>query len=388
VVGKPKGRRVAVWRDTFAPYSETFIWDELRHHVRYAATVFAWERLNADRFPWDDVVTFDGDSMLGRIEQAVYRSTSLSPRFVAAVRRGGYSLVHAHFGTAGVRALPYIEMAGLPSITMFHGGDLSRLAGPAAREPANWLLAALAPRLFRRSELILAASEDLQHNLVAAGCPAEKVRLFRLGIDLTQFAPRRDPGLTKDVHVIMIGRLVPKKGFDDALRALGQHLDRAFRVTLVGEGPLRSYLEAVATQSGLSSRVRFAGAVSHGEVRSLLTTADLIVTPSVVTPSGDRDSGLIVLKEAAATGLPAVGTIHGGLPEIIEDGETGYLVPEHDIDALADRIGRLLGDAERRRRMGIAARAKMEREYDIRHRVAALEDLYDEVVETHRSQSR
>jgi colanic acid/amylovoran biosynthesis glycosyltransferase len=378
---------VAVWRDTFAPYSETFIWDELRHHERYRATVFAWERLNADRFPWEDVVTFDGGSRLGRIERAVYRGTSLSPRFAMAMRRGRYALVHSHFGTAGVRALPYIEMLGLPSITMFHGGDFSRLAGPAAREPHNWLLAAAAPRLFRRSDVVLAASEDLRRNLVAAGCPAHKVRVFRLGIDLTKFAlVRRDTRSdgNSQLQVVMVGRLVPKKGFDDALRALGQHRDVEFRVTIVGEGPLRPYLEAVAGQVGLSSRVHFAGSVAHAEVNRLLSTADLMLAPSVVTPSGDRDSGLIVLKEAAATGLPAVGTIHGGLPEIIDDGETGYLVPEHDIEALADRIGRLLRDGERRTAMGLAARAKMEREYDIRDRVAALEEIYDEVVESHR----
>lgn len=378
---------MAVWRDTFAPYSETFIWDELRHHVRYRATVFAWERLNEDRFPWNDVVAFDGTSRLGRAERALYRGTGLSPRFALAMRRGRFSLVHAHFGTAGVRALPQVEMFGLPFITMFHGGDLSRLAGPAAREPGNWLMAAAAPLLFRRCDLVLAASEDLRRNLAAAGCPEHKLRVFRLGIDLGAFVPasRSSGGL----HVVMVGRLVPKKGFDDGLRALGRHTHVDFRVTILGDGPLRGYLETVAKKVGLSDRVRFAGAVAHSEVKQTLATADLVVAPSVVTPAGDRDSGLIVLKEAAATGVPAVGTVHGGLPEIIDDGETGYLVPEHDVDALTERIGRLLRDTDQRVQMGRAARAKMEREYDIRERVAALETLYDEVVETRRSaQSR
>lgn len=369
---------MAVWRDTFAPYSETFIWDELRHHVRYEATVFAWKRLNADRFPWDDVVTFDDSSVLGRAEQAAYRATNVSPRFARALRRGRYALVHAHFGTAGVRALPYAEMFGLPLVTMFHGGDLSRLFGPLSRKPANWLLAAAAPRLFRRCALVLAASEELRNRLAEAGCPEHKLRVFRLGIDLSRFEPR--PRSSDTAHVVMLGRLVPKKAFDDGLRALGRHRDLAFRVTIVGDGPLRSYLQSVARQAGIDERVRFAGAVPHSEVRRTLADADLVIAPSVVTPAGDRDSGLIVLKEAAATGLAAVGTLHGGLPEIIDDAETGYLVPEHDIDALAERVGELLRDRKRREAMGAAARAKMEREYDIVERVAALEELYDEVV--------
>jgi colanic acid/amylovoran biosynthesis glycosyltransferase len=89
----------------------------------------------------------------------------------------------------------------------------------------------------------------------------------------------------------------------------------------------------------------------------------------------------MVVKEAAASRLPCVGTRHGGLPEIVEEGETGYLVPERDIDALSERLGRLLKDAQLRERMGRAARAKMEREYDIRARNEELESCYDETIE-------
>jgi colanic acid/amylovoran biosynthesis glycosyltransferase len=100
-----------------------------------------------------------------------------------------------------------------------------------------------------------------------------------------------------------------------------------------------------------------------------------------VTADGNRESGLMVVKEASATGVVPIGTYHGGIPEIIEDGRTGFLVPERDVEALAERLGWLVADAELRRRMGEAARAKMEREYDNTQRVAVLEALYDEARE-------
>jgi glycosyltransferase involved in cell wall biosynthesis len=380
--------RVAVWRDTFAPYSETFIWDELRHHVRWRATVFAWKRLNADRFPWDDTVSLDDPPVLGGLAQAVYRATSLSPRFLRALGRGGYSLVHAHFGTAGVRALPYAIARRLPLVTMFHGGDVSVLVGADRLRPMHWAKAAAAPLLFRRAQLILAASVDLRDRLEEGGCPAEKIRVFRLGIDLSQFERARvEDG---SMHVVMVGRLVEKKGFDDGLRALAEarsHVPR-LRVTVVGDGPLGERLRALAGELGLAEHVRFAGAQPHAAVKAIMSDADVILAPSAVTPSGDRDSGIIVVKEAAASRVPCVGTLHGGLPEIVEDGTGGFLVPEHDVAALADRIRRLAVDPALRERMGAAARVKMEREYDIRHRVAELEDLYDEVVARWRARRR
>ena len=103
--------------------------------------------------------------------------------------------------------------------------------------------------------------------------------------------------------------------------------------------------------------------------------------------NGDRDSGLIVVKEASACGVVPIGTHHGGIPEIIDDGVTGYVVPERDVDALSERLGRLMADRALRAQMAAAGRAKMEREYDNRKRVAALAESYDEALRLYSTQS-
>jgi colanic acid/amylovoran biosynthesis glycosyltransferase len=113
-------------------------------------------------------------------------------------------------------------------------------------------------------------------------------------------------------------------------------------------------------------------------VARLLATSHVLLAPSVVERSGNRESGLMVVKEASAAGAVPVGTRHGGIPEIIDDGGTGFLVPERDAESLADRLLRLVRDPALLERLSRAAREKMLREYDNRVRVRALEELYDE----------
>lgn len=187
----------------------------------------------------------------------------------------------------------------------------------------------------------------------------------------------------------MIGRFVEKKGFDIGLQAFARVAAAHPRAILqiVGDGPGRARLEALVAEHRLGDRVQLLGVLPHAEVFATLERADVLVAPSHVDADGNRESGLLVIKEAGARGVASVGTIHGGIPEIIDDGVTGFLVPEKDIEATAQRLGRLLGDAALRQRMGVAARAKMEREYDIVERIAALEDHYDAVVEARRARS-
>jgi colanic acid/amylovoran biosynthesis glycosyltransferase len=180
--------------------------------------------------------------------------------------------------------------------------------------------------------------------------------------------------------VIMIGRFVEKKGFEFGIRAFAQATQNlAARLILVGSGPRETQLRALVAQLGISERVQFAGPLPQTEVAALLQQSSVLLAPSVVAKDGNRESGLIVVKEASASGTVAIGTRHGGIPEIIDDGVTGFLVPERDVSQLADRLRRVLTDNDLRQRLASAGRQKMLREYDNRERVASLEALYDEV---------
>jgi glycosyltransferase involved in cell wall biosynthesis len=360
--------RVALFASSFLPYSQTFIHDELRFHRRYEAEVFAARRVNADRFAHAQV----------HVGGTLYRLLSISPRFARLLRRRRFDLVHAHFGLGGARAAGFARRAGLPLVITFHGYDVPLLTSLHRFRPEHWGYALTARRtLLERMTLGLCASEELYEMLRDYGVPASRLRIWRLGIDLDRFAPgARDAA---EPTVLMIGRFVEKKGFEYGLRAFAAHARRA-RLVIVGDGEREARLRAVAAaELGLADRVTFTGALPAAEVQALLARSDVLLCPSVTGVDGDRESGLIVAKEASASQVVPIGTWHGGIPEIIDDGQTGYLVPERNVSALADRLGRLLADPALRRRLGAAARAKMEREYDVRERVAELEDHYDRV---------
>jgi colanic acid/amylovoran biosynthesis glycosyltransferase len=368
---------VALFVSEFLSYSKTFVYDEIQGHTRYQVEVFTKRLLNGEKFPFEPV------HLAGRL----YHATRVSRHFDSLFASGRYDLVHAHFGTAGIFALRYSEKFDLPLVVTFHGFDVPLLSNAQRFLPKRWGYAWLGPRLLRRMTLGLCASTELKELLQEEGVPECRLRLHRLGINLEAFAPTADRDDTAGVRVIMIGRMVAKKGFAYGIRAFarqaGAHSEA--RLTLVGDGELESSLRELVSSLGVEHQVEFAGVLPPQEVSTRLRSSDVLLAPSVVAKNGDRESGVIVVKEASACGVVPVGTYHGGIPEVIDDGVTGYLVPERNVDALSERLGRLMSGRSLRAQMAAAGRAKMEREYDNRQRVAALADLYDEARSLHAS---
>jgi colanic acid/amylovoran biosynthesis glycosyltransferase len=127
--------------------------------------------------------------------------------------------------------------------------------------------------------------------------------------------------------------------------------------------------------------VRFLGSRSNEQVAELLSRARVLLAPSVVARDGNRESGLIVVKEASAAGTVPIASRHGGIPDSIEDGRTGFLVAERDFRSMGQRLFSVLRDERLRQHLARAGRLKMEREFDARVLTASLEDTYDAVCE-------
>ncbi len=376
---------VALFSTYFLEYSQTFIYQELCNHKRWNAEVFCARHMNEEIFPWKGV--HKGGWL--------YSMTMRDRGFDRLFKSGRYSLVHGHFGTGSIYALGYARRHNLPLVTTFHGYDVPMLKSDRLLRPSNWRYGRLGPELLRSLDLALCASNELREMVVEYGVPNDRAVVNRLGVDLEAFRPvERHHQTGQVVRMVQIGRFVEKKGFPSSLHAMARLVARSkgappVHLTLVGGGKPDEVaaLKQLVGQLGLESHVTFAGVLSSAQIAQMFDQTDVLVAPSVTAGNGDRESGVIVIKEAAASGIPAIATWHGGIPEIIDDGETGFLVPERAVDALAERMERLASDASLRLRLGKAARAKMEREYDNRVAVARLEDYYDQVVERWRHES-
>jgi len=261
-----------------------------------------------------------------------------------------------HFGPQGDLAVCLREGLGLkfPVVTVFHGHDMSALLYQKGEQVYRHLLAS--------GDLFLPISDRFRDRLVALGAPAERVMVQRMGLNLALF-PDGDcegTGRGREFLFLSIGRLVEKKGHKHTIRAFANcqasNPGLAMRLVIVGDGILLPELRMLAAQLRLGDAAVFAGGLSRQGVREHLLAANAFVLPSVTAPDGDSEGIPVSIMEAMAMGLPVISTVHSGIPEIVQDGITGILVPERDDAALALAMGKLATAPDFSASMGRAGR--------------------------------
>ncbi|CAI0763837.1 glycosyltransferase [Serratia quinivorans] len=245
----------------------------------------------------------------------------------------------SHFGTVGVIADKLREIGFLKGnlATIFHGLDIShtKTLNDSKTDYIN---------LFKRSELILPISELWANKLISLGCPKEKIHISRMGINIDLFKFNESKYSNgSPLHIISVARFVEKKGLEYAIQAC-DYLKReniAYKYSIIGDGPLTSILKQRITELGLEEHVRILGFQPQEKIRELLTKADVFLLPSVVATDGDMEGIPVALMEAMAIGLPVISTYHSGIPELIENNISGWLVKERDAEAIAKVLSSL-----------------------------------------------
>jgi colanic acid/amylovoran biosynthesis glycosyltransferase len=208
--------------------------------------------------------------------------------------------------------------------------------------------------------------------LIDAGAPEENVVVHHMGIDPDAIPYSWRSWRGEVLELISVCRLTEKKGIEFALRALAIVAESQprlnWRYTVVGDGPLRASLEALAFGLGIEQWVAFAGGAPHAEVKRLLHQAHAFVLPSVAAGNGDMEGIPVALMEAMAAGLTVVSTHHSGIPELIQDGVTGFLAPERDAGTLASKLAWIAHSPEDCEPVAQAARRKVETDFN-KHRL-------------------
>lgn len=367
-------------RHNFLPSSETFIYTALRALVeaQVEVRVLAINRMCAAKFPDADVLAL-ADSPLGHLEAGLYWASGWSPRQARWAR--GVRLIHAHMGYTGVHGLGAAARNGLPLVTSFYGHDVSLGDSRDRFLPAYWPYALGRARLFRRGDRFLVLSRHMGAALAAQGCPPEKIRVVPLGIALERFAglARVEAGADAPLRVLMVGREVEKKGFDDGLRACALVRDAGVAIDVVLLGTGEGQVSALRRLAG-SLALPVSWPAPSSSVAAAMAAADVLLVPSRTAASGDQEGTPTVICEASAAGLPVVSTLHAGIPEQVEHGRTGLLVPERDVAGMAAALIELAGDRAMRRDLGEAGRIKMRAEYSLAAHRDALLAIYRELL--------
>jgi glycosyltransferase involved in cell wall biosynthesis len=284
-----------------------------------------------------------------------------------------YDVVHAHWVLPNAALVhDLVRGHGVPLVVSLHGSDVF------LAERHRWL-GSFAAAAFRSAGAISACSGDLRRRSLALGADPARTRTVSYGVDPAAFAPgdgaafRARFGIPGAAPLVLgVGRLVEKKGFRFLLEAAEQV--EALHLLLAGDGDLR---RALAEQArGLETRAIVAGALDRDAVRAAYAAADVVAVPSVKDRAGNVDGLPNVLLEALAAGCAVVASRIAGIPDVVEDGRNGVLVPPGDAAALAEALRRLVGDPALRKRLGAEARRRASAELRWEQVAEAFEGLY------------
>jgi colanic acid/amylovoran biosynthesis glycosyltransferase len=347
---------------------------------RCTPVVIAQKRENAERYPFEAVQIVPKPPMhvlrrfwFRQLRDQPWQISDAEVRTLLAVLSEARArLLHIYFGHIAVHLLPLIRAWKNPSIVSFHGADVMvDMNKPAYRKATLQMLNAVT--------LVLVRSESLRRAVVDLGCDTKKIEIQRAGIPLDQF-PFRDRAVPENGQwrFVQAGRLIEKKGLPVTLRAfstfLKQHPNAA--LTIAGEGPLLPELQRFARELGVADRVSFTGFISQEQLREIYYRSHIFLHPSQTGCDGNQEGIPNSMLEAMATGLPVFATEHGGIPEAIENGVSGVLVPERDDEALARALLSAAQDPGLLQRIGQAGGSAVRRNFDLSAQVQRLEEIY------------
>jgi glycosyltransferase involved in cell wall biosynthesis len=367
---------VFVWSGFMLRPSETFIRNQARAMRRYAPQ-FVGVRFCSPRslLTRDECLLVNDGGPTGALNELLFKTVGVPPAFLRQVARLQPALIHAHHGVNGALALPLARALEIPLVVTFHGADATQIKPPDHYSLAHRAWIRRQEQLKDEVAFFTADSAFIKRKLIERGYPADRILVHYVGVDTSDFRP--DPAVPREPFVLFVGRLDEKKGCEYLIRAM-RRVQEALphvRLVLVGDGPWRERLQAVAAESPV--RCDFVGWQSPEQVRHWLNRATVFAAPSVTASTGDSEGLPTVILEAQAMGVPVVATEHAGAVEAITHEHTGMLAAERDVDLLAENITRVCSDTRLWSTLSANARQQVETRFDIRGQTRTLEDHYE-----------
>ncbi len=372
-------RRVAFFVADVLPFSTPYFRMQALALSRYEARFLGIRRREDVALPEDRVTV-----LLEHRRRHVLQELSLfllgyAPRLERVLREWKPHLIHAHFGPNAAVIYPLARRLNIPMVITFHGYDAT-VSRPLFFRHALYLWRRRA--LKKYVSRFLTVSNFLRDHLLRQGFPPDRVVVHPWGIDPNVFPPPL-PRHRRDPVILSVGRLVPVKGLHTLVRALAKVRSRhPIRWRVIGDGPLRQTLEAEARSLGVHAE--FLGVLPHEQVLKEMARAQILAIPSEPQTTGEEEGFGMVFLEAMACGTPVIGTWSGGIPEVVQDGVTGLLVPPGNVEALAEAVQRLLEDSSLWQVMMSRGPERVKQHFSLQKHIEHLENIYDHVLEEHR----
>jgi glycosyltransferase involved in cell wall biosynthesis len=360
------------------------IYRQLTGLQAFETFVITKHRQNADRFPFDDIellVTPRRHALrrgylkyIARKPALIYRGEYDATRRIL-IRRDP-DLIHVYFGNTGVHLLPLLTKWDRAWVVSFHGMDVQRRPKEKGYDRKLAELLQLAP-------LVLVRSQSLAKRLQDLGCNPDKIRLNRTGIPLQNF-----PWIERSVPVdgqwqlVQACRLVEKKGLLTTLGAFRRFIADypKARLVIAGEGPMKDTLVRRINELSLGNQVALTGFLNQEDLRRVYAESHVFVHPSELAADSNQEGIPNSMLEAMASGLPVVATRHGGIPEAVQEGIDGFLVPERAELPLYEALLKLVNQPDLWQQMGRQASRSVAQNFEQKQQITKLETVYAEAI--------
>jgi len=381
-------KNVLIYRDSLLPYSETFIPAQVESYSQYTGFYIGNYRFPGKKYPLpaERTLILSERAKLTLKRKILFLLTGWGYQdWIKTLKTLSPCLIHAHFATDAIWTLPLVSKLNIPLIVTCHGHDVT--ASNKTKEdliklyggnPFPQMYRGLQQRLFKTAHCCIAVSEFVRSKAILRGCPADKLRVQYIGVDIEKLSP--DPSVIRQPIVLFVGRLVEYKGCQYLIQAMAevQSILPDIELVIIGDGEERQTLEKQA--ASLLKRYRFLGVQPSKVVKDWMNQSMLFCSASF-TDSKDTCEGLpITILEAQAMNLPVIGSIHAGIPEAIIHEETGLLFPEKDWKTLAEQILSLAQNRQLRQQLANTARQRVEKIFNLQENNKKLEKIYDQVL--------
>lgn len=380
--------KVAHFVESFSQISETFIYNKIQgledkgvDNVVYATKVISsrcFEKvielekkiLLSDRIGFKLHFLLKHEARLKYFDLRIF-ANSLESELI----KNKPDVIYAHFGPLGCSVLPIAQKFDIPLICNFYGYDVS-----STLKSSFWR------NRYKKDIPYFAASVGISSficNQLHSFSSKDKVYKIHLGVD-EEASPKKTESAGQAIRLVFIGRFVEKKSpleLIESFSILNSRLDKRVKIELhlIGDGPLFNESKQLVAQKKLNN-IRFYGALDHDQAMKVLVHSDIYVQHSVTAPNGDKEGQGVSLVEASKNAIPCVSTRHNGFSDVIIEGKTGFLVDEHDLMAMAERMYDLVTDEQLRSKLGEAAQKHIHANFSRESEIKQTIDLFEKVV--------
>jgi colanic acid/amylovoran biosynthesis glycosyltransferase len=349
-------------------YSETFI--QAHKDLPFEIKFYHSGRLPTQLEGRYDLTNF---SRIEKFKKKIFKKfTDKEYGLYYSLKRENVACVLAEYAPTACDCLQVIKTLQLPLIVHFHGYDAS----------VNTVLQNYHEKylsVFKYAYTVIAVSKKMKEKLIEMGCPVEKIILCTYGANPIFFTNK--PCYSKQ-QFIFVGRFAEKKAPHLTVKAFKKVTANFPEATLVmaGDGDLLSCCKQLAADLQLADKIIFTGALPPEKIRKLMEESVAFVQHSVTAESGDSEGTPVAILEAQAAALPVVSTYHAGIPDVVVHNQTGFLVNEHDVEAMAVYMCKLLDETALANRMGNCGRKRIREHFTMEKNLSTLTEIIKEAI--------